>query len=160
GRAAALDAPRRRRHAIDRRAHAHPFFQERAELSLGAEVDHVRNLAGQLIAKHSQLHPVVADGIVPADVAVTQYLPRRLDRASKGVADAADGERIEEVRRVEVRDQDAVDLVAELAGLGGIAYFDQVADAARGKSQFDRLVEGVPRAEAPAEGVRQHFEAL
>src|SRR5262249_6315666 len=88
---------------------------EAAELRLPAEI--------------ALLVPSPRSWIEPAEIAVPQRLERALDGAGEAVGPCA-SLRLEEGRRAEIRNQDAVDHVAELDVLAGIGDFDEETDLA------------------------------
>jgi len=70
-------------------------------------------------------------GVKPGDIATRQNLPRALDAASEAITHTGGNVRIEEMRRLEVRNQHLVDHVCISRILGGICDLDQILELFR-----------------------------
>ena len=95
---------------------------------------------------------MIGNRLVPAQIAAAENLPGLLDGAGVRIADAVRLHRVEVMRRVEVRDENAVRRVAKFARLGRIAHLDQ---------EFDTTLVGlgrVPRHQPVAERIDEHLQ--
>src|SRR5690349_16398795 len=93
-------------------------------LAGGGQLAEISEL-GSIAVKESLLKPMIAHGIVPAQVATLQYLPRTFDGARVTVSIP----RVEHGRKVfwgvEIRDRDAVDYVGKGGRLTWVARLYQ-----------------------------------
>jgi hypothetical protein len=94
------------------------------------------------------------DGIAPTQVAAVEHLARCLDRPGEAVADAGGCDGVEEPGGAEVRDEDAVDRVAERGRLARVAHLNQVLHLSL--TGLDRVASDHP----VAEGVGKHLQAF
>src|SRR5690242_4191969 len=98
---------------------------------------------------------MLAGQVLPANIAIPQDLARRVDFPGKTVAYARRCYRVEEMRRVEIRHENTVDVITKLARLAGIAHLDQEAHTTLLQPQFHSLIGQVARLQTPAKRVSQ-----
>ena len=162
--AAAVDflgmAPQALTHALRRRG---AEMRQPAVIGLGAVGEFAQapvDRAGKPEAAEFRLAPDISllipaprQGIEPAEITVPQRCQRSLDGPGEAVSRPCTS-RLEEGRGAKIRNQHAVDGIAELGILAGVADFDEIADLTLARHR-----RGAPDLPIAA-GVDQHLQAF
>src|SRR5204863_8800961 len=109
---------------------------------LRRKVQAVRDFVRELVGEHAKLDQMLIL-VYPGNVSPPKGRARGFDRSGEAVTLPPLCDRVEEARRIEIGDQDALHQIAEFPRLARVAYFQQIAHPGRRDSQVNGLVEEV-----------------